>query len=222
VRDFTSAAGGRYRRPEMNVRHVPDATVARLPQYLRSLVEEAERGASTISSERLADLAGVNAAKVRKDLSHIGSLGTRGVGYDVEFLVFQIRRELGLTQDWAVGVVGVGNLGRALAGFGGFRARGFQVIALFDDDPAKIGTEIEGVEAARKVQIGIIATPAEVAQEVADRWVEAGVSSILSFAPAVLHVPDGVVLRKVDLSMELQILSFHSSKSGSGAASSAS
>jgi redox-sensing transcriptional repressor len=206
----------------MSARHVPDATVARLPQYLRSLVDEAERGASTVSSERLAELAGVNAAKVRKDLSHLGSYGTRGVGYDVDFLVFQIRRELGLTQDWAVAVVGVGNLGRALAGFGGFRARGYQVVALFDDDPAKVGTMIEDIEvrpttelaeraAALEVQIGIIATPAEVAQEVADRLVEAGVGSILSFAPAVLHVPDGTVLRKVDLSMELQILSFHSS-----------
>jgi redox-sensing transcriptional repressor len=206
----------------MNIRHVPDATVARLPQYLRSLVDEAERGAATVSSERLAELAGVNAAKVRKDLSHLGSYGTRGVGYDVEFLVFQIRRELGLTQDWAVAVVGVGNLGRALAGFGGFRARGFRVVALFDDDPEKVGRTIEGIEvrpttelaslaAEREVQIGIIATPAEVAQDVADALAEAGVSSILSFAPAVLHVPDGIVLRKVDLSMELQILSFHSS-----------
>jgi redox-sensing transcriptional repressor len=209
----------------MTARHVPDATVARLPQYLRSLVEEAERGAATVSSERLAELAGVNAAKVRKDLSHLGSYGTRGVGYDVEFLVFQIRRELGLTQDWSVAVVGVGNLGRALAGFGGFRARGFQVVALFDDDPAKVGRKIEGIEvrptselsvlADGQVQIGIIATPAEVAQDVADALVEAGVSSILSFAPAVLHVPDGVVLRKVDLSMELQILSFHSSHQSS-------
>jgi len=206
----------------MTHRHVPDATVARLPQYLRSLVEEAERGRATVSSERLAELGGVNAAKVRKDLSHLGSYGTRGVGYDVEFLVYQIRRELGLTQDWAVAVVGVGNLGRALAGFGGFRARGFQVVALFDDDPAKVGRRIEGIEvrptaelaslaAERQVQIGIVATPAEVAQDVADALVAAGVTSILSFAPTVLHVPEGVVLRKVDLSMELQILSFHSS-----------
>jgi redox-sensing transcriptional repressor len=212
----------------MTARHVPDATVARLPQYLRSLVEEAERGGATVSSERLAELAGVNAAKVRKDLSHLGSYGTRGVGYDVEFLVFQIRRELGLTQDWAVAVVGVGNLGRALAGFGGFRARGFQVVALFDDDPAKVGRKIEGIEVrptselatlrAQHVQIGIIATPAEVAQDVADALVDAGVSSILSFAPAVLHVPEGVVLRKVDLSMELQILSFHSSHQAPGGA----
>lgn len=212
----------------MPTRHVPDATVARLPQYLRSLVEEAERGAMTVSSDRLAELAGVNAAKVRKDLSYLGSYGTRGVGYDVEFLVFQIRRELGLTQDWAVAVVGVGNLGRALAGFGGFRARGFQVVALFDDDPAKVGRTIEGIDvrptselaavaAQRAVQIGIIATPADVAQDVADALVEAGVTSILSFAPAVLHVPDEVVLRKVDLSMELQILSFHSSHQSSDA-----
>ena len=191
--------------------------------YLRSLVQVAEAGVTTVSSERLAELAGVNAAKVRKDLSYLGSYGTRGVGYDVEFLMFQIRREVGLTQDWPVAIVGVGNLGQALAGFHGFSARGFRIVALIDDDPAKVGRRIAGavvrptdqmaeVLAEHKVAIGIICTPPEVAQEVTDCLVDGGVSSILSFAPTVLTVPPHVSLRKVDLSLELQILSFYSQR----------
>jgi len=208
----------------MSSRHIPDATVARLPLYLRCLAVEAKRGVATLSSERLADLAGVNAAKVRKDLSHLGSYGTRGVGYDVEFLIFQVRRELGLTQDWPVAIAGAGNLGQALAGFAGFRARGFCLEAMFDTDPDKVGRLVGDVEilpiadlptvtAAREVAIGIICTPPEVAQEVADAFVAAGVRSILSFAPTVLATPPNVAVRMVDLSMELQILSFHGQRS---------
>ena len=194
--------------------------MARLPVYLRSLLEVAETKAPTISSERLAELAGVNAAKVRKDLSHLGSYGTRGVGYEVEYLLFQISRELGLTQDWPVAIVGIGNLGHALANYRNFSARGFRIVALLDADPKKVGDKVGGlrirslddlddVVATDGVAIGIIATPAHVAQDVADRLVAAGVTSILNFAPAVLNVPDGVSLRKVDLSIELQILSFY-------------
>jgi redox-sensing transcriptional repressor len=200
-------------------RRIPEATVARLPVYLRSLLEIAG-DATTVSSERLAELAGVNAAKVRKDLSYLGSYGTRGVGYDVEYLLFQMSRELGLTQHWPVVIVGIGNLGHALANYGGFGASGFHVVGLADADPAKIGQEVAGITIgamsdlpevvrAHDVAIGIIATPAHVAQDVADLLVEAGVTSILNFAPAVLTVPDGVSLRKVDLAVELQILSFH-------------
>ncbi len=212
-------------------RHVPEATVARLPLYLRSLIAVSEAGTTTISSERLAELVGVNAAKVRKDLSQLGSYGTRGVGYDVEFLIFQMRRELGLTEDWPVVIVGVGNLGKALAGFAGLGARGFRIVGLFDDDPTKIGTRVDGIAAvdgivirptrelalrakADGVAIGVICTPPEVAQEVADALVDAGVVSILSFAPTLLSVPSHVALRKVDLSMELQILSFHNHRVG--------
>jgi redox-sensing transcriptional repressor len=201
-------------------RHIPEATVARLPVYLRSLLEVAELKTTTISSERLADLAGVNAAKVRKDLSYLGSYGTRGVGYDVEYLLFQISRELGLTQDWPVVIVGIGNLGHALANYRGFGARGFRVVALVDADQSKVGEqigdlgvrhleELPAIAAEESVAIGIIATPAGAAQDVADRLVQAGVTSILNFAPAVITVPAGVSLRKVDLSIELQILSFY-------------
>jgi redox-sensing transcriptional repressor len=206
-------------------RRIPEATVARLPLYYRALLETADQHVSTVSSERLAELAGVNAAKVRKDLSYLGSYGTRGVGYDVEFLLHQISRELGLTHDWPVVIVGVGNLGHALANYRGFGARGFRIVALVDADPAKIGQrvgelkvealdDLPGIVSEREIAIGIVATPAAAAQEVADHLVDAGVTSILNFAPAVVTVPGGVSLRKVDLATELQILSFYQQRRG--------
>jgi redox-sensing transcriptional repressor len=201
-------------------RRIPEATVARLPVYLRSLLELAEARTSTVSSERLAEKAGVNAAKVRKDLSYLGSYGTRGVGYDVEYLLFQMSRELGLTKDWPVVIVGIGNLGAALANYGGFGERGFPVAALVDADPSKVGEKVGDlairhlddlpeIAAEHDVAIGIIATPAAVAQDVADKLVAAGITSVLNFAPAVIAVPEGGSLRKVDLAVELQILSFY-------------
>src|SRR4051794_16947862 len=210
-------------------RRIPEATVARLPLYLRSLLEAQHSGDATISSERLAELAGVNAAKVRKDLSYLGSYGTRGVGYDVEYLLFQMSRELGLTQDWPVAIVGLGNLGQALANYGAFGERGFPVVALFDADERVIGSVVQGVTvrsiddledvvAQQEIAIAIVATPASAAQSVADQLVAAGVSSILNFAPTVLAVPDEVSLRKVDLAVELQILSFYQQRKTGGPA----
>lgn len=202
---------------------IPEATVARLPVYLRALYTLAERGTSTVSSEELAGAAGVNSAKLRKDLSYLGSYGIRGVGYDVEYLVYQVSRALGLTQNWSVVIVGAGNLGRALANYGGFATRGFRISAILDSDPALVGgqigvvtvrhvNELESVIASNSVAIGVIATPAAAAQAVCDRLVAAGVTSILNFAPLVLNVPDGVDVRKVDLSIELQILAFHAQR----------
>jgi redox-sensing transcriptional repressor len=202
---------------------IPEATVNRLPVYLRALYALADRGIATVSSEELAAAAGVNSAKLRKDLSHLGSYGTRGVGYDVEYLVYQVSRELGLTQDWPVIIVGAGNLGHALANYGGFASRGFRVAAVFDSDPLVVGTEIaaqtvrhsdeiESVIARHGVSIGVIATPATAAQGVCERLVAAGITSILNFAPVVLNVPSGVDVRKVDLSIELQILAFHAQR----------
>jgi redox-sensing transcriptional repressor len=203
-----------------NGRGVPDATVARLPIYLRALTALANEEVTTVSSEELAVAAGVNSAKLRKDLSYLGSYGTRGVGYDVAYLVYQVSRELGLTQDWPVVIVGLGHLGHALANYGGFASRGFAIRALVDADPDTVGTEIAGLLVcplddledlvqSHGIAIGVIATPAEVAQEICDRLVGAGVSSILNFAPVVLVVPDLVEVRKVDMSIELQILAFH-------------
>jgi redox-sensing transcriptional repressor len=199
---------------------LPEATVARLPEYLRALHQLAERNQDTISSEGLAAAAGVNSAKLRKDLSHLGSYGTRGVGYDVRLLIEQIEQVLGLHESRAVALVGIGNLGHALARYAGFASRGFHIAALFDADPARVGerigglavrdiVEVEAVVEAERISIGVIATPAHAAQRVADRLVAAGVTSILNFAPCVLVVPDGVDVRKVDLAVELQILSFH-------------
>jgi redox-sensing transcriptional repressor len=201
-------------------RGIPDATVARLPLYLRALTALSERSVPTVSSEELAAAAGVNSAKLRKDFSYLGSYGTRGVGYDVEYLVYQISRELGLTQDWPVVIVGIGNLGHALANYGGFASRGFRVAALLDADAALSGQlvaglpvrhtdEMEEIVRSERVSIGVITTPPGAAQQVCDRLVAAGVTSILNFAPTVLNVPDGVDVRKVDLSIELQILAFH-------------
>lgn len=201
-------------------RRIPDATVARLPLYHRGLLDLVRAKHSTVSSEALAELTGVNAAKVRKDLSHLGTYGTRGIGYDVENLLHQIARELGLGQNWPVVIVGIGNLGRALASYGGFSARGFRIVALLDANPAVVGTTV-GSLAVRSVGdlpritagedgvIGIIATPGQAAQDVADALVTCGVRSILNFTTAVLQVPDEIAVRKVDLSVELQILSFY-------------
>lgn len=205
---------------QTRARGIPEATVARLPLYLRALTALSERSVPTVSSEELAAAAGVNSAKLRKDFSYLGSYGTRGVGYDVEYLVYQISRELGLTQDWPVVIVGIGNLGHALANYGGFASRGFRVAALLDADPAVVGSsaaglpvrhmdELESIVESQQVSIGVITTPPGSAQQVCDRLVEAGVTSILNFAPTVLTVPDGVDVRKVDLSIELQILAFH-------------
>jgi len=208
---------------QAEVNGIPEATVARLPVYLRALYGLAERGISTVASEELAAAAGVNSAKLRKDLSHLGSYGIRGVGYDVDYLVYQVSRTLGLTQDWPVVIVGAGNLGRALANYGGFVSRGFTISAMLDSDPAIVGSriarlivrhvdELEAVVARHKVAIGVLATPAGSAQAVCDRLVAAGVTSILNFAPLVLSVPEGVDVRKVDLSIELQILAFHAQR----------
>lgn len=208
--------------------------MARLPVYQRILLELVRAGIATVSSEQLADRAHVNASKVRKDLSFLGSFGTRGSGYDTEFLLAHIDKELGLGTDWPVVIVGIGNLGRALARSQGFSSRGFRVAGLFDVSPGLVGTDVGGLtvrhfdelELAAAVDppnIGVIATPAAVAQEVADRLVGAGVGSLLNFAPIVLRVPAGVLLRHVDLSIELQVMSFylsHQGHPGAGVASS--
>ena len=195
--------------------------MARLAVYLRVLTELAARNARTVSSGELAAAAGVNPAKLRKDLSHLGSYGVRGVGYDVNTLTARLSTTLGLSgHDHSVVLIGVGNLGQALAGYDGFASRGFRIAALLDVDPARIGTSLRGlvvrhvdelrdVVRSEGVSIGVIATPAPAAQEVCDRLAEAGVTAILNFAPTELSVPETVDVRKVDLAAELQILSFH-------------
>ena len=208
------------RSPASRDRSIPEATVGRLPRYLQALVGLAGEGTSVASSEELAAAAGVTSAKVRKDLSHLGSYGTRGVGYDVAYLIHQIRRELGLTQDWGIVIAGIGNLGHALANYKGFEARGFRVAALVDVDAAKIGERVGALEVEHidrlpelvrtlGIAIGVIATPAGAVQDVGDRMVEAGLRSILNFAPAPLTAPPGISVRSVDLAVELQILAYY-------------
>ncbi|MHB1711359.1 MAG: redox-sensing transcriptional repressor Rex [Acidimicrobiales bacterium] len=209
--------------PQVSYRRIPEPTVGRLPVYQRILEELLRSGTATVSSELLGSLARVNAAKVRKDLSLLGSFGTRGAGYDVAFLIEQINRELGLDHVWPMAIVGIGNLGRALARSEGFISHGFEVAALFDIDAKVIGDEIGGVTvrhvddlpaigAGHPLTIGVIATPPTAAQQVADLLVESGVRSLLNFAPKVLTVGPEILLRYVDLSIELQIMSFYQSK----------
>lgn len=198
-------------------KHIPDATVARLPVYLRCLAMRA--GTGTCSSEDLARTAGVNAAQVRKDLSFLGAQGVRGVGYNVDELKEEIRTALGLTHEFPVVIVGAGNLGRALANYRGFSEWGFSIAAILDVDARRIGStisgtmveplsELEDLVHERGIEIGIIATPSDQAQLVGDRLVAAGIRSILNFAPTVISV-EAAEVRVVDLSTELQILAYH-------------
>ncbi|MEP6598728.1 MAG: redox-sensing transcriptional repressor Rex [Actinomycetota bacterium] len=204
-------------------RAVPEATVARLATYLRVLGSFGDKAAPTVSSDELATAAGVNSAMLRKDLSFLGSYGIRGVGYDVATLTEEIARILGLTVHRSVALIGLGNLGQALAGYDGFASRGFRIAALIDADPVRVGTRIRGltvqdvaqldhIVVRENITIAVLATPASAAQEVCDRLVSAGVTSILNFAPIVLTVPPDVDVRKVDLAAELQILSFHENR----------
>ena len=200
-------------------RDVPDATVARLPEYLRALRAFAADGTQSVSSEDLALATGVSSAKVRKDLSHLGSHGVRGVGYDVDHLAAEISESLGLAHDWSVAIVGMGNLGRAIAAYSGLATKGLRVVALLDHDASVAGDHVAGLPirpmehlpelVADGLAIGVITTPAGGAQEACDALVAAGVRAILNFAPVVLTVPPRVTVRKVDLSTELQILAFH-------------
>nr|WP_246199723.1 redox-sensing transcriptional repressor Rex [Arthrobacter zhaoguopingii] len=204
-------------------RRIPPASLTRLTIYLRALNSLLAEGIERVSSEVLADAAGVNSAILRKDLSYLGSYGTRGVGYDVQYLNRQISTALGLTLDWRVAIIGVGNLGRALAGYSGFASRGFEIVALVDADKMIVGSEVgwlrvsavddlETVLERTRANMAVLAVPAPVAQQLCDRLVASGITSILSFAPVVLQVPPHVQLRKVDMSTELQILAYHAQR----------
>ncbi|GAA1392237.1 redox-sensing transcriptional repressor Rex [Luteococcus peritonei] len=202
---------------------IPEATIARLPSYLRALVDLDGNGVTTVSSTELAEAAGVQSALLRRDLSHFGSYGTRGVGYEVPVLMREIGEHVGTGTVWPVLVVGVGNMGRALAHHGASLDVSFQVVAMVDSNPAIVGTTVAGIQvrdqsdleavvAECRPRIAIITTPPEAAQQVCDRVVAAGVSSILNFAPVTLTIPEGATVRTVDLSQELQILAFHEAR----------
>lgn len=198
---------------------LPKATVVRLPRYLR-LLEDLDSTREVVSSGELAAAAGANAANVRRDLSHMGFHGVRGLGYSVDELKARIRRELGIDERRRVAIVGAGNLGTALANYAGLSRRGFDVVAVYDADRSKVGTEVGGVgvedvarlgddSAQGRFEIAILAVPAFAAQQVADLLVEAGVRTVLNFAPVRIDVPGEVSVRQVDLSMELQVLCYY-------------
>lgn len=202
---------------------IPEATVPRLSQYLRKLQELKRAGEETVSSRQLADAVGTNPAQIRKDLSYFGEFGTRGVGYDVDLLVNELKRQLGLDRSWNVIIIGSGKLGTALALYRGFEKQGFNLVGMFDADARVIGKDrgagpvlaiddLEDFIRNNDVHIAIITTPAEAAQEVIDRAVAAGVPSVLNFAPIRASADEPVVLRQVDLTTELMTLSFYLEK----------
>ena len=198
---------------------VSEPTISRLSLYLRLLVELREAGVDTVSSEELAGRSGTTAAQVRKDLSLFGTFGKRGLGYDVAELESRLRDILGLRGQWSVALVGAGRIGAALFGYETFRRQGFYIEAVFDKDPSKVGQRWDGQEVlpdgmmeevvrSRGIEIAVLAVPARSAQAVADRLVEAGVKGILNFAPTRLDVPSGVVVRSVDMALEMEGLSY--------------
>ncbi len=199
--------------------HISESTVRRLSHYYRVLEEVEAEGKRLISSHRLAEREGITSAQVRKDLSYFGSFGRRGLGYNVAHLREEIRAILGLDKRWRVALVGAGNIGAALLSYRGFARQGFDVMAVFDRDPLRVGQRLgdltvrdvaELPAAARELRIdmGVIATPVRAAQEVAELLVTAGVRGILNFAPRKLFVPSQVALRNVDMTVELESLSF--------------
>lgn len=205
--------------PGVFVKRIADSTVRRLSAYLRFLEDFEQRGLMTISSEELAKRGGTTSAQVRKDLSFFGSFGKRGLGYSVPELAGRLREILGLGREWRVVIVGAGKIGAALAQYRGFRQRGFNILAAYDNSPDKIGRRLEGVavrdidQLERDVQrehpdIVVLTVPAEEAQRVVDRVVRAGVKAILNFAPTQLQAPPDVAVKTVNMAMELEGLSF--------------
>lgn len=201
------------------MRKIAESTIRRLSLYLRFLEEFEEQGIATVSSEAMATRGGTTSAQVRKDLSFFGSFGKRGLGYSVPELAGRLREILGLGRRYRLAVIGAGKIGSALVQYGGFRARGFDIVAIYDRDPLKIGTRWNGLivrdvallfEDLKTVspEVAVIATPPEAAQAIADALVQAGLRAILNFAPVTLAVPDDVTVKSVNLAMELEALSF--------------
>lgn len=206
----------------MAKRTIPDIVIGRLPVYLRALTFLIAEGRQITSSQELGDRLGISSAQIRKDLSHFGEFGKQGTGYDINFLYEQLRQILKVDQMWDVALVGAGNLGKAIADYGGFRGKGFSIRAIFDDDPAKVGTPmgidgliVQSVQdlaetiSAKGITVGIIATPAGVAQTVARTMVEAGVKAILNYAPITLTLPSNIRVQYIDPVVGLQRMTYY-------------
>ena len=198
---------------------VPQAVISRLSLYLRELQQLQRSGCETTSSTQLGRVLGFTDAQIRKDLAYFGQFGYPGLGYRCEELISQIKRILGTDRSWPVGIVGIGNLGQALLGYGGFSEQGFQMVAAFDSDSTKVGRTIEGTPVhhidhltsvcrAEEIKLGVIAVPAKAAQEVAEKLVEAGMEGILNFAPITIKLDEDVGIVAVDLAIELEQLTF--------------
>jgi redox-sensing transcriptional repressor len=211
----------------LQMKKVSEPTVGRLSLYLRWLMTLSTSGVGTVSSEELARRSGTTAAQVRKDLSLFGTFGKRGLGYAVPELERRLRSILGLEHRWPVALVGAGRIGAALFGYESFRAQGFNIEAVFDADPAKAGERWNGVEVQpdtlleevlrdREIEIAVVAVPAAAAQAVADRLVRAGVRGILNFAPLRLDVPSSVVVKSVDMTVEMERLSYALTRKAAG------
>jgi redox-sensing transcriptional repressor len=207
-------------RPSYRLPKIPEMTIRRLSVYTRCLLQLEEDGVQTISSQDLAERFNLNSAQVRKDLAYFGEFGVRGIGYYVSGLKAELQRILGLDREWPVALVGFGNLGSALFHYRGFSRQGFRIAAIFDNDPAKAGRTVDGVPVfavadlarevrARGIQIAIVAVPSDAAQAVTDELTVAGIRAILNFAPSRLKPTRDVRLKNVDLSIELETLSFY-------------
>ena len=207
-------------RSHFKIPKIPEMTVRRLSVYTRCLQQLEEDGVKTVSSQELAERFNFNSAQVRKDLAYFGEFGVRGIGYYVAGLKAELQKILGLDREWPVALVGLGNLGAALFHYKGFSKQGFRIVAIFDDDPAKAGTTEEGIPImpmrdlpketkARNLQIAIVAVPAESAQAVTEKLIAAGIKAILNFAPGRIRAVKDVRLKNVDLSIELESLSFY-------------
>lgn len=204
----------------MSFRDIPDIVVGRLPIYLRALSRMAQEGQTITSSKELGDKLGISSAQIRKDLSHFGEFGKQGTGYQITFLIEQLQRILKVGAEWEVAIVGVGDLGHALAHYNGFANRGFRIVALFDSDPAKIGMRVGDLTVLdanrlleeireRQIKVAMLAVPADKAQAVADKLVEAGIHGILNYAPINISTPKGVRVQYIDPVIHLQRMTFY-------------
>lgn len=200
--------------------NIPDIVIGRLPIYLRALLRLAQEGREVTSSHELGQRLGISSAQIRKDLSHFGGFGKQGTGYQISYLIDQLKQVLKIDREWDVALVGAGDLGHAVANYRGFSDRGFRIVSVFDSDPGKIGqpignltvnpfSELESVIAARSIKVAMIAVPAQNAQDVADQLIKAGVRAILNYAPISLNVPSGVHVQYIDPVVHLQRMTYY-------------
>jgi len=204
----------------MNADKIPDIIIGRLPVYLRALQRMAENGMKTTSSQELGERVGISAAQIRKDVSQFGEFGKQGTGYSISFLIDKLREILNVNRMWDVAIIGAGDMGHALARYQGFTNRGFRVVMIFDNDPAKIGQKVgdftiediaklvDRIRSA-KIKMAMITVPASAAQAVADKLIQAGVKAILNYAPISINVPDNVHVQHIDPATHLQRMTYY-------------